>query len=256
MQFSWRKPDTMQRIDDSPFAQEIRAMYGVGVREGEMRPRRGSFWSGDFHDDQIPTISPDTSPSTAKVEEIRPFDVVSPEIADLAFDFVSSPRAYVSLLLGGNENRWANVDFAGAFATAVTGQPVIPHILKLKTLPDVPAERRRFPDVAVHLRPGLQEVVRSGTAAFARTSLIPPAIQRVADVRVYAKTGTLAVEEGASTTSRLVIAYIRWADEAKGIVKKGVVLSFVAQDAHQGDATQWLGEYVAANQERIAAYLR
>ncbi|HEY2325791.1 MAG TPA: hypothetical protein VGJ82_23240 [Thermoanaerobaculia bacterium] len=256
MQFSWRKPDTLQRIDDSPFAQEIRAMYGVGVKEGEMRPRRGSFWSGDFHDDQIQPISPDAPAAPAAITETHPFDVISPEIADLGFDFVSSPRAYVSLLLGGNENRWANVDFAGAFATAVTGQPTIPHVLKLKTLPEVPPDRRRFADVAAHLRPGLQEVVRSGTAKFAQHLLIPPAIQGIADVRVYAKTGTLAVGEGASTTSRLVIAYIRWADEAKGIVKKGVVLSFVAQDAHQGDATQWLGEYVAANQERIAAYLR
>jgi cell division protein FtsW (lipid II flippase)/cell division protein FtsI/penicillin-binding protein 2 len=252
MQFSYRRSETMQRIDDSPFARELRSMFGIGVKQGAMRARRTSFWTANAKDDEFALeASPDGTSSTS-----HPFDAISPEIADLAFDLVSSPRAYVSLLLGGNENRWSNVDFAGAFATAVTGNPVVPHVLKLAKPFPAPPERKRFANIATHLRPGLQDVVISGTAAFARPLLLPPAISQIANVKVYAKTGTLAVGEGATTTSRLVITYIRWADEPRGLVNKGIVLSLVAQDAQMGSATQWLGEYITANQERIAAYLR
>lgn len=254
MRFSYRAPDVMQRIDDSPFAREIRAMYAVGVRQGDLAARRCSFWTGSGSDDEIPPVTPQPPASMPAASHV--FDPISPEIADLGFDFVVTPRQYVSLLLGGNENRWANVDFAGAFATAVTGNPVIPHILQMNRPVTVPQNRKRFPTIAARLRPGLEGVLTYGTAAFARRNLIPPSIAQMSDVKVYAKTGTLAVSEGSTTTSRLVIAYIRWADEARGTVRKGIVFSLFAQDAQQGNAAQWLAEYIAANQEQIAAYLK
>jgi hypothetical protein len=254
MLFSQRLPERMQRIDDSPFAQTLRAMFAIGVRQGDYRPRRYSFWTADGKDDAVPTITTAGAPPANQMG--HEWDAISPEIPDLAFDYITNPRQYVSLLLGGNENRWSNVDFASAFATAVTGHPVIGHVLKIDKLPAPPADRPVFPAIAARLRPGLHDVITSGTAATAQKFLLPPAITKIGDVSVYAKTGTLAVAEGNQTTSRLVIAYVRWADEAKGLVKKGIVLSFVAQEAKQGDATRWLGEYITENQTRIAAYLQ
>src|SRR5204863_5020957 len=42
MLFSQRLPELMQHIDDSPFAQTLRAMFAIGVRQGDYRQRRYS----------------------------------------------------------------------------------------------------------------------------------------------------------------------------------------------------------------------
>jgi cell division protein FtsI/penicillin-binding protein 2 len=253
MLFSPRNPQRMQRIDDSPLAESLKTMFGAGTRQGELRARRYSFWTNNANDD-VPPVTPQAPvPAESIAHE---WDPISPEAPNLAFDYITTPRQYVSLLLGGNENRWSNIDFAGAFATATTGNPVLPHVLKSDTPSVVPASRQRFPQIAARLRPGLHDVVTAGTASIARTTLVPPSIANIPGISVYAKTGTLALAEGARTTSRLAIAFIRWADENQGTVAKGIVLSLVAQDAQQGDATRWLGDYITANQKRIAAYLQ
>lgn len=265
MQFSSRQPLVMQRIDDAPFATTFRSMFNVGVRQGDFLARRYSFWTGNEGDDlprdrKVAATSPSPVTTTAAPSGVPPaeishvFDVLSPEIASLAFDYVREPRQFVSLLLGGNENRWANVDFAGAFATAVTGHPVVPHILP--SVVPAPTGRKVFPAVAARLRPGLQGVVTEGTAKFVRDGLVPPQLRAIPDLKVYAKTGTLAVEEGHATTSRLVIAFIRWQNEGTGVVQRGVVLSMVGEYAQIGDAARWLAAYITENADAIARELQ
>ncbi|MEA2571244.1 MAG: hypothetical protein QOI24_3245 [Acidobacteriota bacterium] len=256
MKFSSRARDRMQRIDDSLFAQAIRDMYAVGVRQGDFRGRRYSFWSGDGSDDLPREIPVDPNAPKGPEPMSTAFDSISPEIANLAFDYLTAPRQYVSFLLGGYENRWSNVDFAGAFASAVTGHVVTPHVLVQREATKPLPGRRASPVIAAALRPGLQGVITGGTATFARQSLLPLAITSIPGVKAYAKTGTLAVANQSSTTSRLVIAFIRWEDEARGIARKGVVLSFVAQNAEQGYATRCLAEFIRDNQTKIAEYLQ
>jgi cell division protein FtsW (lipid II flippase) len=257
MKFSSQRPDEMVRIDDSPFAQTIRSMYGVGVRRGDARAARYSFWTMNGDDDASPPPVAAPQPGAPPAYPVtRSFDVISPELANLGFDYIVHPRQYVSLLLGGNENRWANVDFAGGFGTAVTGHPVLPHIIQSKTVPAPPAARRHFPDIAVKLRPGLQGVIQHGTAAFERGRILAPELMRIPGVQMYAKTGTLGIAGDGTTTSRLVLAIIRWADEPNGVVQKGLVLSLVAERAQMGNATSWLADYVTQNQEQLARYLQ
>jgi hypothetical protein len=263
MQFSPTQPTTMTRIDDSPFAQTMRAMYSVGITQGDFLTRRYSLWTANEIDDlpadrrpAPPADAPGQQPSAPQEAPIsHAFDSISPQIASLGFDYIRDPRQYVSLLLGGNENRWANVDFAAAFATAVTGHPVVPHILP-KMMPVPRPGRRTFPSVAQRLHSGLEAVITEGTAAFARDGLIPPQLRAIQGLKVYAKSGTLAVDEGHATTSRLVIAFIIWENEPNGIARKGVVLSMVGEHAHIGDATRWLARYITENADAIAHELQ
>ncbi len=259
MKFSSRKTDEMVRIDDSPFAQKLRTMFGAGVRQGDFRVSQYSFWTLKGGDDAAPPPLPaplQPSQQPAAVPISRAFEVITPEVANLGFDYVTNPRQYISLLLGGNNNRWANVEFAGAFASAVTGHPVLPHIIQSKTAPTPAPGREHFPAVAARLRPGLEGVVTSGTAAFAKGRLVPPDFAAIPGLKVYAKTGTLAIAQDGTETSRLVIAFVRWSDETNGVVQKGVVLSLVAERAQLGDATRWLSQYITDHQEHLARYLQ
>jgi hypothetical protein len=263
MEFSHARPAAMQRIDDAPFAQMLRSMFGVGVRQGDYLTRRHSIWTGSEIDDLPPDrrpAAPQPGAAQAPAKAAAPavnhlFDAISPQIANLGLDYLRDPRHYVSLLLGGNENRWSNVDFAASFATAITGRPVIPHILPGTETKPGPA-RRVFPDVARRLRPGLEAVVGEGTAAFAKDDLFPPILRSIPGLEVYAKTGTLAVSEGDTTTSRLVLAFVVWQDKNAGIARKGIVFSIVGEHARTGDATRWLAAYISENADAIARELR
>jgi len=257
MKFGTKNPDEMVRIDDALFAQKIRTMLGAGVRQGDFRVLHSSFWTRNGEDDVNPAAVPEPLKgeprTTAPVG--RAFDVISPEVANLSMDYITNPRQYVSLLLGGNENRWSNVEFAGAFATTVTGHPVMPYIVR-GPAPKPAAMRVHFPKIASRVRPGLATVITGGTAAPSRDKLLPPAIARIPGIRIYGKTGTLGISKDTTTTSRLVLAIVRWKDEANGIVDKGIVLSLVAERAQMGDATRWLGQYVTENQDVLAGYLK
>jgi hypothetical protein len=131
----------------------------------------------------------------------------------------------------------------------------VPHILPSMTPVPGPG-RRTFPAVAQRLHPGLEAVITEGTAAFARDGLLPPQLRAIHGLKVYAKSGTLAVDEGHATTSRLVIAFIIWENEPNGIARKGVVLSMVGEHAHIGDATRWLARYITENADAIAHELQ
>lgn len=246
IEFTYRQPQRLRNLDHTPLADRLSKMFGIGIR-GDDVLRRYSFWTGDEADD-VPAPAGVQRPSRAL------FSAISPEPPQFGLQRLESARGYVSLLLGGDENMWANVDFAGAFATAVTGQPVVPHV----TVGAAPVTTRvEFADVARKLRPGLEAVVTHarGTArgGLADTGALAwLADLQAAGYKVYAKTGTLAEGDGRPSTSRLVLAIVRWNGNK---VEKGAVFSFVIERGHIGLATRWLGEFLAQNGAAIRLLL-
>jgi cell division protein FtsI/penicillin-binding protein 2 len=184
------------------------------------------------------------------------FDSISPLAANFALDSITSPRDYISLLFGGGTNLWSNVDFAAAFGTCVTGQPVIAHLAVNQDAPKFLESRERFPEIAAKLRAGLSSVVTEGTA---RTPLQESGalsyLSGLRGIKVYAKTGTLQAQANAPETSRLVIALIRWENEGQGTVKKGIIISIVGEKAEVGTAAKWLGEFLIKNRTSIERLL-
>jgi hypothetical protein len=229
----------MRSLDSQPFAEQLKRMYGVGVHRGDVL-RRYSFWTGDDLDD-IPAESSSRH---------RVLAAISPESPQFALDRLNTPRQFVSLLLGGDENLWANVDFAGAFATCVTGRPVIPHCalgVETKT------RRVDFLEIAKKMRPGLAATVESGTAATAfKKAGVSQFLRSMPGVYAYAKTGTLADGTDKPSMSRLVVAFIRWDGEK---VEKGLVFSLAVERGRMGLAAEWLAEYIAENAELVRPLL-
>ena len=170
-------------------------------------------------------------------------------------DAITNPRDFVSQLLGGQRNRWSNLEFAAAFGTAVTGHPVLSHVLA--TVPATPGNwRRAVPGTAAVVRPGLAAVLsrtQGGTAASAASNAgLAAAFGR--GYRMYAKTGTLATDQASALdTSRLALAIVQWDDERAGTVKNGAVLSLVIERGQVGMAAQWLTKFAADNAASIKA---
>lgn len=241
--FSHLQQGPLKRLNDTPLARRLLNMYGAGVTSNFF-DRRLSFWTKNAADDR--TLSPDQE-AAASV-----FEPISPVAPDLALDQVGVPRDYVTLLLGGGSNLWANVDFAAAFATCVTGRPVLAHVVRnddpVRFLPD----REEFTAAAQSVRPGLAAVVTEGTANLPELRAALPR-----QYSVYAKTGTLSAQEGARTTSRIVLAIIKWdGREADGKVKAGLVFSVVGERAGVRTSTLWLAEFLAKNRAEIERLLR
>ena len=161
---------------------------------------------------------------------------------DFKLDELDSARRYVSLLLGGGENLWSNVDFAAAFGTCVTGNPVVAHI----TDSDIPvaaqSDRQHFPEIAAILRPGLRSVVTDGTATQRLGKEARAFLQSMSGAHAYAKTGTLRTSTGEESTSRIVLALVRWSNEKRGDARKGLVISVVAERGSVGTAAGYLGQ--------------
>lgn len=245
----------MTDLQNTALARALKSMFSVGVGRDDF-PRRISFWTGDEADD-LPR-APDDPKSKYPYVPSSLLDALAPPPPHFAFDTIDDSGAYVSLLLGGGTNLWFNVDFAGAFATCVTGQPVLVHVTTggatVKTLDG----RDSFPNIAAKLRPGLEGVVSdpAGTAhgKFQTTKALD-FLNSLRGVKVYAKTGTLQSQGEEHETSRLLIALVRWADERQGKVKKGLVLSMVGEQAPTGAAAQWLGEFLYANRAYILQHL-
>ena len=171
-----------------------------------------------------------------------------------------SPRQFVSFLLGGGSNLWPNVEYAAAFGTAVTGHPVIASIVgDSDRIPHLRGSNpaRNFPEIAARLRPGLAAVLTEGTAAEAfEVSGARNTFKRLGKVKAYAKTGTLATRTGDPSTSRIVLAVVKWKDEKKGTVDKGVVISAVIERGGQGTATRWIADFLARHEAELGAVLR
>lgn len=178
-------------------------------------------------------------------------------------DRIQSPRDYVTRLLGGGTNLWANVDFAGAFGTCLTGHPILIHIVRNQETLELSQSRQNidvdFPSIAAKLRPGLEDVViaNDGTAHIHLSNEAIALLQewRNRGIRVYAKTGTLEAQKNTRETSRIVLALVKWNNEGKGLVRSGLVFSMVGEDAEVGKATAWLGEFLVKNRSDIERLL-
>jgi hypothetical protein len=167
---------------------------------------------------------------------------------------VKNPRDYVTLLLGGGNNLWSNVDFAGAFGSLVIGAPVLPHLVEAGTPVAAPA-RDGLRAASRGLNPGLKKVVSHGTAA-SRFAMRGGVLQRWTDrgCELYAKTGTLDEQDGPYNTSRLVLALVRWKPGGQEI-EAGLVFSLVAEHAATGTATEWLRDFLNAHDKLIERFL-
>jgi hypothetical protein len=247
IEFNQKQPRYMRDLDETPFAHRLHQMFGIGIH-GDDVLYRYSFWTGDERDDVPPLKATQPSPNIL-------LSGISPEPPQFALERLETARAYVSLLLGGEENMWANVDFAGAFATAVGGRPVIPHIVRSAKLTTT---REEFVQVAAKLRPGLHAVVMNseGTACQElRASGASEWLIQLEDrgYKIYGKTGTLAEGENRPSTSRLVLAIVRWKGNR---VERGEVLSLVVERANRtGLAAEWLGEFLIQNSQLLNSFL-
>lgn len=245
VRFSETRPGNLVHLQDQPIAARLNAMFGVLTTSAEGPLVRTSFWTGNEQQDN------EASPLGLNMAEI------SPQRVDMEFDRVSVPRDYVTLLLGGGANRWSNIDFAGNFATAVTGHPVVPHIVRL-TAPAVPL-RAGSPDAAAAIQPGLAAAVfnQQGTVwkQLGASRSVLDFFHRNPDYKIYAKTGTLPSAKGRPNTSRLVLAMVR-TKPGTNDVASGLVFSMVVDRGETGLAANWLGQFIQQNESAISTLLK
>lgn len=246
IEFSQATPSLMRNLHLTPLAGHLEAMFGVGPTVAS-RDFRTSFWTGDESDDLRLLTNPTTQAGPS--ESLR---VISPEAPDLGLDAIRTPRNFVTLLLGGGSNLWANVDLAAAFGTAVGGVPVIAHITRGATVKPAPT-RQSFPSIAERLRPALEGVVENGQGTangwFERTGASAALKALGPNVRLYAKTGTLEAARGLPDNSRLVLAAVEW--KADGSIARGLVFSIVVERGEQGKSTELLARFITENVSQI-----
>ena len=236
------QPGHLRGLEQSKLAERLKAMYGIGIETGESIHRR-SFWTGDEANDRE---------SAGKAPLSQALEYTAPEAPNFEFNRIESPRRFITLLLGGGANLWANVDFAGAFGTCVLGLPVIPHVTRLEAgLLKPTKERSEGFDNPAQLYNGLRDVTdaSSGTAnPYLRATRGLNVLQGMAGVRHYAKTGTLGSEQGGGNVSRIVLALVK--GEKKG-AETGLVISVVVEHATLGTATTMLGEFLVQNEQDL-----
>jgi cell division protein FtsW (lipid II flippase) len=240
-------------LANSELATALRGMFSIGVKSvstptGQKREFsfRRSFWTGNENDDlNVPA---------SKVTSL--FNQIAPEAPDFAFDKLYKPRDYVTMLLGSGTNLWANVDFAAAFGSCLTGKPVIAHIVRSDApLQTLEGRKMLSPELAFQLHNGLRDVAEEpGGTAYKYLSQ-SKSLEKLKRYSFYAKTGTLKVEEDELATSRIVLAIVKWKNEKKGEVASGLVFSIVAEQGGSGTAANWLNSFLVANVELIANIL-
>ncbi|HEY9283226.1 MAG TPA: hypothetical protein VIP46_07215, partial [Pyrinomonadaceae bacterium] len=272
--FSHAAPGRLANLAQTPLASHLERMFALNPG-GKPLAARASFWTKDEADDVPPaawqasgaaSAAPDTE--TDDEPSAAGFAALAPAAPNLRLQGVTAPRDYVSLLLGGRTNLWANVDLASAFVTTVTGRPFAAHIVKDSRAFRFVPERMSFTETAAKLRPGLSGVVREGTFEDALGSLAPAerarALQALASLSrghaVYAKTGTLQTGADGSGqaryTSRIVLALVRWDGPRQEAARGGLVFSLVAEMAQEGDASRWLAQFMADNQSALSTLLQ
>jgi len=236
-------------LANSELANNLRGMFSIGINRvqrqakqvSEFGPRR-SYWTGNEADDVMSSAVLDSSL----------FDIISPQAPDFAFDNLTRPRDYISMLFGGGNNLWSNVDLAAAFGSCLLGHPVIAHIEDTPVKP-LQGRERLDPAIARKLRPGLNAVVDSpgGTAYNALHAGNALWAIRNAGIKIYAKTGTLRASDDEIATSRIVLALVKWKNESSGEVDAGLVFSLVAEEARTGTAAYWIQDFIMQHQNEI-----
>jgi len=251
--FSKSNPKSMTELDDTVLARNFERMFAIVVgpkRYGD----RYSFWTKNEMDDR--DSGDETAGQKGRASATRLFAAIVPERVDLNLDEIKDPRGYVTLLLGGGSNRWANVDLAAAFGTCLTGRPLVAHIVKNDLnfnyfdKNNEPEARNQFALIAQKVRPGLEQVVLKGTAASGLGTNAFLSDLRKRGYRVYAKTGTLH-SAGTNNMSRIVLAIVKWKNEGNGEVESGLIFSLVGERANTGEATIWLAEFLDSYQKEI-----
>ncbi|MDT7604464.1 MAG: hypothetical protein QOF61_2461, partial [Acidobacteriota bacterium] len=247
--FSPAHPFALTNLASTPLAQKLQTMFGISVESADHACRL-SFWTKDEHDDLSDRERPQ-----GRAQPTDRFKAISPAHVNFDLDTIRRPRDFVSLLLGGGTNLWANVDLAAAFATCVMGEPVVAHIIKTDA-PVVTLEARKpFPEIAARVRVGLEAVVASGTATDdLKQGGALDVLRRMPDAKLYAKTGTLQADKDAPSTSRIIFAAVRW-DSSGRKVKNGLVISVVGERAQLHTATRWLAEFIVQNEGDIRRLL-
>jgi hypothetical protein len=229
-----------------PLAKSLKNMFGFGLSANDFSFRR-SFWTKNEPDD--------LSNALVSRGRLAIFNAISPEAVNLSLDRVSLPRNYVTLLLGGGTNLWSNADFATAFGTCVTGQPLLAHGVKNENQLTMLPDRKPFPEIASRIRPGLAAVLTDGTGRVAELTSALTNLSKPPGTKIYAKTGTLSERNEALNTSRIVLAIVRWEDEKKGKVKGGLVFSVVVERGGMATSTRWLGEFIEKYHSEIERLL-
>jgi hypothetical protein len=263
--FSHKTPARLQGLQYSQLAQAMQAHFPVNIVETN-RVRRSydiSFWSGNEADNLLATESVE--------ERWGQLSTISPAATNFAFDATSpdqhlpefgSPRAFISVLLGGSTNTWSNLDLPSSIYTAMSGRPIVPHI---GMLAQTEATRDPFGrEVFDPIRAGLQEMIQSGTGASflsdkqggarALSRSLGP------EYNFYAKTGTLETleetkESGDLALARIVLIIIpKGADNSRA--HKGLILSLVSEyggmsTSESNSAVEWVSEFVLNNRELL-----
>ena len=175
------RPERIRGLEQSKLAERPKAMYGIGIETGEIVHRR-SFWTCDEQNDWDPIGK---SPLSQALE------FTAPEAPDFEFNRIDNPRRFVTLLLGGGANWWSNVDFAGAFGTAVLGTPGIPHITSLdaKLLKPTKERAEGFENPASFYA-GLRDVIDSSDGTAYKYLRGNHFLTSLPGVQHFAKTGT------------------------------------------------------------------
>lgn len=249
--FGPSRPNVLRDLYRTELATRLRDMFGAGI-EGREMTRRYSLWTANEGDDRMADGHARSVPLSTYFSEISP-QAPNFNFRDVTIDSINSPRDFVSFLLGGATNLWANVDFAAAFATVVTGQPVTARVVKLPKDQKPLTSRSPFPEIARRLQPGLSQVIVSGTArrAFAGTPL--SVLKGMQGVSVYAKTGTLSAE-GLRDHSRMALALVRW-DPTRTRVAAGLVITMIGERADMGESTKWMSQFVVQQEHSLRRLL-
>ncbi len=247
IEFGAGDPRRITALESTRLADQLKKMFNVGEVSGE-RDLNLSFWTLDESDDSI------LDSASGNRSNISHFRSISPEAADFSFDRVDTPRKFVTLLLGGGFNMWANVEFAGAFGAAATGLPVLPHVARGSVV--LAKDRQPFTVAADKLHPGLEAVWKAtgGTAhsRFARVGAEQVLERfRQAGFSAYAKTGTLAIENDQLNTSRLALVLVN----EQGNQQRGVALSLVIERASMGTATELMAQFLVTEERDLRRIL-
>jgi len=263
--FSHKTPGSLQGLQYSQLAQAMLAHFPVNIVETN-RVRRSydiSFWSGNEADNLL---------ATEGVEERwGQLSSISPAATNFAFDATSpdqhlpefgSPRAFISVLLGGSTNTWSNLDLPSSIYTTMSGRPIVPHIGMLaRTAPTRDPFGREVSDP---IRAGLQEMIQSGTGASFLSDKYggERALSRSLgpEYNFYAKTGTLETLEETKESGDLALARIVLIIIPKGADKsrahKGLILSLVSEyggmsTSESNSAVEWVSEFVLNNRDLL-----
>ncbi len=244
--FSKDQPNgPIRRLNESELAKTLLNFFSFGITEHQLDVRR-SFWTKDENDDY--------SQSIADRAWLSVFNGISPAAVDLGLDRIEIPRDYVSLLLGGGTNLWANPDFAAAFGSCITGQSLVAHLVRNQEPVKLRPDRKAFPDFAARVRPGLSGVLTDGTGGVAELKTALANLKK-SGIKTYAKTGTLADNIDSINTSRIVLAIVNWENESKGKAKAGLVISLVVERGGTTSASRWLGQFILDHRSHLERFL-